>query len=113
VQRVGSEDRCGALEMMDEQLPLIEKVFYGLLCERFSKDAINRVVVKSDCDSDGDRVLRVIVVLEANGKETLDAKKMVGLVRHLRSTLEAKNIDDFPMVSFVSKKEAGKLLESV
>ena len=98
--------------MMDNRVRAIEKVIYNLLCERFSKEAISKVVVKPDHDSDGDPVLRVVVVLEVNKKVALDSRKMVGLVRHIRSKLDSEKFDEFPMVSFVSKKEAGKLLEA-
>ena len=95
------------------QLKMAKETIYDLLCERFSKEAINSVVVKSDRDSDGDRVLRIIVVLEVNHRKLIDGRKMVGLVRHIRTKLdETQSIDDFPMISFVSKKEAGKLLEA-
>lgn len=97
---------------MDGELEAINKVIYDIVCERFTKEAINKVVVKSDHDSDGDPVLRVVIVLEANNNVALDSRKMVGLVRHIRSKLEDEKLNDFPVVSFVSKKEAGILLES-
>lgn len=74
---------------------------------QFTEAVIHSVNVKSDVDSDGDDVLRVTIVFETSGK-TLDRNKMVGLVRHLRSELTDMESDSFPLISFVSKKEAKK-----
>jgi len=75
---------------------------------QFSEAAIHSVNVKSDVDSDGDAVLRITIVFETSGK-TLDRNKMVGLVRHIRSELTNMESDSFPLVSFISKKEAENL----
>jgi hypothetical protein len=98
---------------MEIAMEATEKIVHDLVCERFSESAINKVIVRDDVDSDGDPVLRIVIVLELNSAASLDAKKMVGLVRHLRSRFERDGLDDiFPMISFVSKKEAGQLLEA-
>jgi hypothetical protein len=92
---------------MTQQQAALEKVVRDLLVERFGDAVIGRVSVKPDIDSDGDRVLRVMVVIDSGG--ALDRKKLVGLVRHLRSRLTEENAYEFPLVSFVSKAEASKL----
>ena len=85
---------------------LIEEV----LQERFPATRVHTVLVKFDVDSDGDKVLDITVVLE-EGPERLDREKLVGFVRHLRSKLVGAHRDEFPLLSFVSKTEAKKLLK--
>ena len=94
-------------------LKVVEDVIRDVICERFSKEAVSQVVIRPDRDSDGDQVFRILIVLEVQkGKNGLDAKKMVGLVRHIRARLDDLHAEEFPIVSFVSKSESGKMLES-
>lgn len=82
----------------------LEKVIYELLSERFEESAISGVRIRDDIDGDGDRVLRIMIVL--SGGRDLDGKQLVGFVRHLRSRISGSA---FPIVSFVSKEDADKL----
>lgn len=82
----------------------LEKAIYELLSERFEESAILGVRIKDDVDVDGDRVLRIMIVLA--GGRSFDGKQMVGFVRHLRSRMSG---NAFPIVSFVSKEDADKL----
>jgi hypothetical protein len=75
---------------------------------RLAGARIAHVAVRSDFDNDGDPVFRVTVVFD--GEPTAqDAKKMVGLVRHIRGALRGANAESFPLLSFMSKREASKL----
>lgn len=79
---------------------------------QFSDASIHDVAVKPDVDHDGDAILRVTVVVEKEVK--MDSGKMLGLVRHLRPELAEVGIENFPVVSYMTKADAAKLnLESV
>lgn len=66
------------------------------------------VHVADDVDSDGDPVLRVSIVLNED-EDDLDPKKMLGLVRHLRSRLARHGEERFPLVSFFSRGDYAKM----
>ena len=104
---------------------------------QFSDAVIHSVVVRPDVDHDGDDILRVTVVVQDGiekldpdkvldtsgslwselgeaGIMALDSGKKLGLVRHLRPELAEVGIEDFPMISYVTKADAARLnLESV
>ena len=85
----------------------------AVIRRQFSDGVIHAVAVKPDVDHDGDAILRVTVVVEKEVK-TLDSGKKLGLVRHLRPELAEVGIEDFPIVSYMTKADAAKLnLESV
>lgn len=85
----------------------VTKAVSAMVKERFSDAAIESVSVQPDFDSDGDPILRVVIVFTTR-EEELDRTKMVGLARHLRSKLDDLNAEGFPLVSFVSMKDALK-----
>jgi hypothetical protein len=88
----------------------IKEAISEVVRERFVGDLITSVNVSAAEGSDGDPIFKVFVVFEsASGKDTLDEDKMLGLVRHIMQRLESMNVDEFPLVSFVSKKDAAKL----
>lgn len=93
---------------MEMDFRKLEQVVKTLLAERFSGTSIHKVAIKSDTDSDGDKVLRITVVLESD-TSTLNREALAGFVRHLRPKLEDIHAEEFPLVSFVSKAEAHKL----
>ena len=86
----------------------LERVVSLLLTERFPNARVQNVIIKSDIDADGDRFLRITVVLESD-PESLDRDNLVSFVRYLRPKLAAEKAEDFPVISFVSAKEAGQL----
>ncbi|MDE8344773.1 MAG: hypothetical protein POH28_01165 [Acidocella sp.] len=89
---------------------IVKEAISEVVRERFAGAQITSVNVTAGEDSDGDPVLRIFVIFEAErGKETLDAKKMSGLPRRLIEKLSEMDFDAFPMVSFVSAKDAKKL----
>ena len=63
------------------------------------------VDVSEDFDHDGDAIIRIKVTFRANNQK-LDASKVKGLIRHLRSALAEKNDDRFPVVSFQTDIDA-------
>lgn len=62
--------------------------------------------VTGGTDEDGDDILNVIVVIQ-RGCEP-DTRRMLGLVRHLRSRLQEAANEAFPIVSFISRRDADK-----
>ena len=87
----------------------LENIVEKLLKERFPSAAIDCVVVTLDTDDDGDKILRITVVLDAPSA-TLDRDNLVGFVRHLKPRLAEANVAEFPLLNFVSKNEARKLV---
>ena len=79
-----------------------------LLMERFPDATIKNVVVRHDFDSDGDKILRIVVILTSD-PEKLDKLKLLGFVPTLRPKLEAAMSEGFPVMSFVSERDAGPL----
>ncbi len=56
-------------------------------------------------DEDGDAVLNITVIME--NEAAPDIGKMLGLAGHIRSHLD--EAEGFPMLSFVSKRDAAKM----
>lgn len=61
--------------------------------------------IADELDHDGDPILRVTVTFEAD-EDQLNAQRLKGLTRHLRSALEGVQEDRFPVVNFQTVKEA-------
>lgn len=76
--------------------------------ERLKDVKIESVTVERDVDSAGEQILRVTVVFDSRSKK-LDADKMLGMSRHLKSRLTQDEAGLFPMFRFVSKGDAAKL----
>lgn len=90
----------------------LEDLVRSLLVERFPAIDINRIAVEADEDSDGDRILRITVVM-ASEPEALDRSELLAFTNRLRLKLVDERFDGFPVLSFVTVKEVGKLkLES-
>ncbi|MGH7100824.1 MAG: hypothetical protein ACRD22_21640 [Terriglobia bacterium] len=85
-----------------------QEIVEEVLREQFPGARVHRVLVESDLDSDSDPVLRITVVLEGT-PEDLARNRLVGFVRHLKSRLIQADVEEFPLVSFVAKDEAGAL----
>ncbi len=62
------------------------------------------VRMRKGTDEDGDAVLNITVIIET--EDFPDRRKMLGLARHIRSNLAGA---DFPLLSFVSKRDAAKM----
>lgn len=89
---------------IQDQQTIVEEV----LSECFPGTRVHQVLVEPDLDQDGDPVLRITVVLEG-APEDLARDRLVGFVRHLKSRLIKADIEEFPLVSFVSRNEARAL----
>lgn len=72
--------------------------------DRLSDARIVDVSVAEDVDHDGDDILRVEVVFEAEG-DRLDPSRVRGLIRHIRSRLAGLHEDRFPMMSFQTPRD--------
>lgn len=82
-----------------------EDVIRTVFGEEFPDARVDRVIARAEVDRDGDRVVRVYIVLN-DGGAPLDRGALVGFVRHLKSRLAD---EAFPIVSFVARNEAAKL----
>lgn len=80
----------------------IENEIERIVREQLAGSAIDDVRVAEEYDDFGDRFFKVTIVYSA---ERLDANKMKGLVRHLRTALTEGSSFTFPLVSYRSKKD--------
>lgn len=87
----------------DQTLNAIETV----LMRQFDRLGLVSVDAKGAFDHDGDPILRVIVVYEAD-KTSLEPSRLSGLVRHLRPALAEHGEDRFPVVSFIDAEESAE-----
>jgi hypothetical protein len=90
--------------MRDEKK--IAEVVKDTVSATFDKVKILRVTVLSDADDDD--VLNIEVVFDGTPKD-LDARQVTGIVRHVRPKLTAIGEAAFPLMSFISKDDAGQL----
>ena len=90
-----------AVTITDETLL---RVITQTLKEEFEQIEICDLHVVEDVDADGDLVLRVQVVFNAERKK-LDTTKRLGLLRHLRPKLAEIGQDVFPVFSFIAASE--------
>lgn len=73
-------------------------------------DKVNIVDVKFGDRTEDDGGWRVYVFVIFEGQATdLDARKVSGAVRHIRPKLAEIGETAFPLITFVPKREAGKL----
>lgn len=86
----------------------LEGIVRSLLTDRFPDAKIDGVVIKADTDNDGDRILRITVVV-ASAMENLDRDSLFGFARLLQPKLEAAESDEFPVMSFIAAREVGKM----
>ncbi|MYA87923.1 MAG: hypothetical protein F4X97_05650 [Boseongicola sp. SB0662_bin_57] len=61
--------------------------------------------VTEDKDVDGEPILNITVVFEAEN-DRLDPSQVLGLIRHLRGPLHEIGSDLFPILSFMTSEEA-------
>ena len=91
----------------------LEDVIEQVVRDQFSRDAVESVAVDRTLD-DGERAFKIVVVCGKNFSRD-DDKKMLGLVRHIRSALRTheSEINDFatafPIVDFLSASDAAKM----
>lgn len=79
---------------------------------QFSDAVVDHVTVKPDLDHDGDPILRVTVVVQDEYAK-LDPAKVVETSRSLWFELGDAGVEDFPIVSYMTKSDAAGLREPV
>lgn len=85
----------------------VEKTIESVIQSRFPGGKIEQISIRRDFDYDDDPILVIEVVIQTG--EVLDSRRATGLARHLRSALAGIGETSFPLFSFISKNEAGKL----
>lgn len=90
--------------MRDEKK--IAAVVKDTLSATFDNVKILKVTVIADMDDED--VLNIEVVFEGTPKD-LDARKVTGAVRQVRPKLTEMGEGAFPLLSFISKGDAGRL----
>lgn len=85
----------------------ISQLLENVIRQRFAGVQIDDVRIEPDIDDDGKHIFRVTVVF--NAKNGLDAAKVKGLVRHMRSSLEERDDFAFPVVAFRSRSDDKRL----
>lgn len=86
----------------------VRRTIEQIVRQRLSGTRVTQIGVKADYDRDGDPIFRITIVFDSK-PTAQDVEKMAGLVGHIRSGLDDANADRFPLVSFISKREASKL----
>jgi hypothetical protein len=94
--------------MTPQERQAIEKVVQEVASQRFPEGRIMSVRTARDTDFSGDPVLVIQIVIDT-GKAHIDTKRASGLTRHLRSKLAEVGEFGFPLLSFISKSDAGNL----
>lgn len=89
----------------DIELKKISEVVSETLKSDFNNIEILNVKVHSDVDFEGDDILRIEVVFKGEPK-SVDTSMLSGAVRHIRPKLTKINEHAFPLLSFISDKEA-------
>ncbi len=92
-----------------EQLDRISKLVADTLHADFKNVKIIKVIVDRDVDYDGEDVLNIGVVFEGTPRD-IDARMISGAVRHVRPQLQKLGEMAFPLMSFVSRRDAGEAL---
>ena len=82
----------------------LESALRDILQTNFSNVEIVEVRVDDSEFSDED-VLAIEVVFKGSPKD-LDAKQLAGSIRSVRPTLRARGFESFPLMSFITSKEA-------
>jgi hypothetical protein len=66
---------------------------------------VESVRLTDELDGDGDRILKVTIVLKKN-TQLRDRRKMIGLARNLRKKIKDDSV--FPLIDFISARDAAK-----
>jgi len=94
------------------------KVRGGRAIKRIVEDTLKRdldtirvvnILVRSDVDRDGDPVLLIEVIFDGIPKD-INVRNLSAAVRHIRPKLAKIGETAFPLISFISKAEAGRAL---
>lgn len=93
---------------MEEVAQMVAKTLHN----DFENVKILNVKVNHDVDYDGDAILKIEVVFEGRPRD-IDARMISGAVRRVRPHLEKLGELAFPLMSFVSRRDAGMSLGSI
>jgi hypothetical protein len=88
--------------------PTVEDVVAGAMRRHLPRLGITHVHVEKSEDHDGDPVWRVTAVFSKAPTEA-DGPALAAISRHLCQALEDADMYEFPILSFVSKRDAAKL----
>jgi len=82
----------------------IAALIEGAVREHFAGSIIDAVDVREDRDDEGQPAFHITVVFDAPG--LLDPRKTVSIARHVRRRLLAQNEPGFPLITFMSRRDA-------
>ncbi|MDM7971039.1 MAG: hypothetical protein QUV10_15605 [Paracoccaceae bacterium] len=88
-----------------ENTESIKEVVSKLVNDRFPNARIVSVDIQKDFDFDDDEIIKVRVVFHTEN-ERLDAKATSSFLRYLRPKLSEIGVRNFPVMSFVSDRDA-------
>ena len=86
----------------------VEETVERVVRDYFTRESIDSVLVAHEVDIDDETILKVTIVISSHFG-VADERRMLGLVRHIRSALAEQEQDDFPMVDFMSMADARKM----
>ena len=86
----------------------VQRIILAVVTDRFPGGKVESVKVRRDTDYEGEPILLIEVIIDQTGG-ALDSKRATGLARHVRSRLAAVGEPSFPLFSFISKTDVGKL----
>jgi hypothetical protein len=86
----------------------LEDVVAAVVIARFAHSIVDHVSVAPDVDSDGEPILRVMVVF-ADDISELDMRELAGIVRHVRPALLEHQETAFPIFRFLTKRDWNRL----
>ncbi len=90
--------------MTQETDPALITAIHDVVVRELEPARIARVDVARDLDHDGDPILRIKIVFEADN-DRLNPTAVRGLIRHLREALTPLDVNEFPMFNFATVKE--------
>lgn len=81
-----------------------QEIIEQVVTEQLAPARIVKVMVEEDLDHDGDEILRVRIVFEAED-DKLDTDKVLELAGHLIRALEEISEERFPIPYFITPEE--------
>jgi hypothetical protein len=84
--------------------PTLISAIRDVIVRELDPARIARVDVARDVDHDGDPILRIKIVFEAEN-DRLNPAAVGGLIRHLRAALAPLDVTEFPLFNFATVKE--------
>ena len=88
----------------------IHQIISDLVLKQFAQGMVGKITASEDVDSEGDAVIRVMVVYDPE-KGAFEPRKLLGLTWAVREALEEVKINSFPIFRFVSQKDSKQLTD--